>query len=205
VVVVVFTEVRKSQIVAAVEAVTVIVAEGWRNVGMAEFVSSFHIRGTMILDVLVGALNAIVEALALKVTELRWRRIPAAANLDDGCRNWSRSCLEVRNGQIVAAAEAVAVIIAEGWRNVGIAEFISSFHIRGTMILDVLVGALNAIVEALALKVAKLRWRRIPAAAILAIAWLRVVLGLAVLRPEQGRGSQGENKRGKCEMMKLHG
>jgi hypothetical protein len=111
---------------------------------------------------------------------------------------------EVRKGQIVAAAEAVAVIIAEGTGNVGMAEFVSSFHVRGTMILDVHVGTLDAIVEALTLKVAKLRWRRIPVAVILAIAGLRVVLRVVILRPEQGRRSQGKNKRGKSEIMELH-
>jgi hypothetical protein len=27
---------------------------------------------------------------------------------------------------------------------------------------------------------------------------------MAILRPEQGGGSQGKNKRGKCEVMELH-
>jgi hypothetical protein len=87
------------------------------------------------------------------------------------------------------------------------AEFVSALPVRGTLILEVVAGGLDAIMEALALNVAELLGRRIPATSImvLTIALLRTVLGLAILCPEQGGRSQGKNKRGNSEMMELHG
>jgi hypothetical protein len=93
---------------------------------------------------------------------------------------------EVRKGLIVAAPEAVPVIIAGGWGNRGIAEFVSSLGVWLTAVFKVAAGGFDAIVEALALDLAELLRGDIPAAAImiLAIPLLRAVLGLAVLGHE---------------------
>ena len=69
--IVVFAEVRKGHIVAAAEALAVFVACGPRNRRMAEFVSSLRIRGTMILEVPAGGLDAIMEALALNLPDTK--------------------------------------------------------------------------------------------------------------------------------------
>lgn len=113
---------------------------------------------------------------------------------------------EVRKGHIVAAAEALAVFVVCVPRNRRIAEFVSSLRVRGTLILEVAAGGFDAIVEALALNLPELLWRRIPAATImvLTIALLRVVLGLR-LCPEQGGRSQDKNKHWKSETSELHG
>ena len=76
--IVVFAEVRKGHIVAAAETVAVFVACGPRNRRMAEFVSPFRVRGTLILEVVAGGFDAILEALALNLPKLLGRRIPAA-------------------------------------------------------------------------------------------------------------------------------
>jgi hypothetical protein len=86
------------------------------------------------------------------------------------------------------------------------AEFVSPFRVRLMAAFKVVAGGFDAIVEALALNLPELLWRRIPAATImvLTIALLRVVLGLR-LCPEQGGRSQGKNKRWKSETSELHG
>jgi hypothetical protein len=89
------------------------------------------------------------------------------------------------------------------------AEFPSSFHIRGMAAFEVAAPRFEAIVESLPLNIAKLLWRRIPAAAImvwaiLTVSLLRTVLGRAVLGDEQNGYCQGESKRWKSKSNELH-
>jgi hypothetical protein len=75
----------------------------------------------------------------------------------------------VVHGRIVAAAEAFAVIPSRVVGNVGVAVFVAVLYIRAAMVVVVLAGTFDAIMEALALNVAELLRRRIPAALILSI------------------------------------
>ncbi len=77
--IVAFAEVGKGRIVAAAEAVAIIVAVVSRNRGTAVFHSVFHVRVMVILKVVTGRFDATVEALALNIAELLGRRIPASA------------------------------------------------------------------------------------------------------------------------------
>jgi hypothetical protein len=116
---------------------------------------------------------------------------------------------EVREGRIVAVAEAFAVFVAVGWGNGGMAVFPAPVHVRITVVFEVVAAGFDAIVEAPALHIAELLGRCIPAAAImvwviLAISILRVVLGRAVLGHEHGGRSQCKSKRWKSESIDLH-
>jgi len=89
------------------------------------------------------------------------------------------------------------------------AEFPSSFRIRGTAVFEVGPPGFDAIVEALPLDIAELLRRRIPAAAImvwtiLTVSLLRAVLGRAVLADEQNGYCQGKSKRWKSKSNELH-
>jgi hypothetical protein len=106
-------------------------------------------------------------------------------------------------------AETFAVFVACLWGDGGMAEFPSSFHIRGMAAFEVAAPRFEAIVESLPLNIAKLLWRRIPAAAImvwaiLTVSLLRTVLGRAVLGDEQNGYCQGESKRWKSKSNELH-
>ncbi|MGA2170863.1 MAG: hypothetical protein ABSG62_21970 [Terracidiphilus sp.] len=94
------------------------------------------------------------------------------------------------------------------------AEFPSSFRIRGTAVFEVGPPGFDAIVEALPLDIAELLRRRIPAAAIMVWTILtvsllravlgRAVLGRAVLADEQNGYCQGKSKRWKSKSNELH-
>jgi hypothetical protein len=150
----------------------------------------------VVLEVVTGGFEAIAEALALNLPELLGRRIPTAAVMVRailgrpvlGHRHGRspHSFTEVREGRFVAAAEAIAVVVASGWGNRGMAEFPSPLHIRLIVIFKVVAGGFKAIVEALALNLPEFLGRRIPTAAILTISWLWAVLGWPVLGHEQG-------------------
>jgi hypothetical protein len=75
----------------------------------------------------------------------------------------------VAHGRIVAAAEAFAVIPSRIVRNVGMAVFVAVLYIRPAMVVVVLASTFDAIMEALALNVAELLRRRIPAALVLSV------------------------------------
>jgi hypothetical protein len=71
--------------------------------------------------------------------------------------------------RVVAAAEALAVVPARVARNMGMTVFVAILYVRPAMMVEVLASTFDAIVEALALDVAELLRRRIPAAVILTI------------------------------------
>jgi len=48
-----------------------------------------------------------------------------------------RAFAEVRDGHVIAAAEAFAVFVAGGWGNGGTAEFHRRVHVRGAVAFDV--------------------------------------------------------------------
>jgi hypothetical protein len=76
----------------------------------------------------------------------------------------------MRGSRIVTAPKSFAIIIACASWNMRMAIFIPIIHVRVSMVIEVLAGALNPIMVSLALNVAKFLRRRIPASMILAIA-----------------------------------
>jgi hypothetical protein len=102
---------------------------------------------------------------------------------------------EVRESRFVASAEAFAVLVASGWGNRGVPELPSLFHALVMVVLEVVAGRFEAIVEALALNLPELLGRRIPTTAVLAISLLRAVLGWSVLGHEQGGRSECKSER----------
>jgi hypothetical protein len=136
---------------------------------MAELSPPLRAWWSVSVEVAATGFKAIVESLALNIPELLWRRIPAAAFmlrgravLGHGHRRPSHSFAEVREGRVVAAAEAFAICVAVGWRNPGMTEFFSPLHVRRDVSVEVIVGSVEAIMEALG--------RGIPAPAIM-VGW----------------------------------
>ena len=141
---------------------------------MTEFSSALYVWRIVPVEVIAGSFNAIVEAPALNIPELLRRRVPAAAIMIRGrsvLDHWHgmplHSFAEVREGRVVAAAKAFAVCVAVGAWNLGMSEFSSALHVWRIVPVEVVAGSFDAIVEALALNIPELLWRRIPAAAIL--------------------------------------
>jgi hypothetical protein len=141
---------------------------------MPEFSSPLHIWRIVSVEVIASSFEAIVEALALNVPETLRRRIPAAAILIRWravLGHWHRrpphSFAEVREGRVVAAAEAFAVCVAVGRWNPRMPEFSPPIRARRIVPVEVIAGSFEAIVESLALNIPELLRRRIPAAAIL--------------------------------------
>jgi hypothetical protein len=167
---------------------------------MPELPSLLHTLVMVVLEVVAGRFEAIVEALALNLPELLRRHIPTTAVL-----GWSvlghrhgrspHSFAEVRESRFVASAEAFAVLVASGWGNRGVPELPSLFHSLVMVVLEVVAGRFEAIVEALALNLPELLGRRIPTTAVLAISLLRAVLGWSVLGHEQGGRSECKSER----------
>jgi hypothetical protein len=144
---------------------------------MAELSPPLRAWWSVSVEVAATGFKAIVESLALNIPELRWRRIPAAAFmfrgravLGHGHRRSSHSSAEVREGRVVAAAEAFAICVAVGWRNPGMTEFFSPLHVRRDVSVEVIVGSVEAIMEALALDILEFLGRGIPAPAIM-VGW----------------------------------
>jgi hypothetical protein len=144
---------------------------------MAEFSSSPHVWRIAPVEVIMTGFKAIVEALALNIPELLWRRVPAAAFmlrgravLGYGHRRSSHAFAEVREGRVVAASEAFAVCVAVGWWNPWMAEFSSPLHVRRVVSVEVIVGSFKAVVESLALNILEFLWGRIPPATIM-VGW----------------------------------
>lgn len=92
----------------------------------------------------------------------------------------------MREGQIVAAAEAIPVVILEFARNRRVTKLSLLLDIRRVMVVKVPVGGFETIVEALPLDLAELPRRRIPSAAIM----VRMILALPILGREKNGGAQ---------------
>jgi hypothetical protein len=185
-----FAEVREGRVVAAAEAFAICVAIGWCDRGMAELPPLLHVWWIVPVEVIATGFKAIVEALALNIPEFLWRRIPAAvfmlrgrAVLDHWHRMSLHSFAEVREGRVVAAAEAFAVCVAVGWRNLGMPELPPPLHVWWIVTVEVVPGSFEAIVESPALNIPEFLGGRIPPATIM-VGW-GPILGY-----EQGRRSQ---------------
>jgi hypothetical protein len=195
--IVVFAEVREGLIVAATEAIAVVVPELARDRRMAERTPGIDVRRKPAIKVSATGIQAIMEAPALNVTELRRRRIPSATVRDRaqdlspyawvGRRRWWRNIVaKMREGHVVAAAEAITVVVSKRERDGGVTELSSLLNIRWIVVVKVVVRGFEAIMKALALNVAELWRRRIPATAIM-VGAVRV---LPVLGREQNWRAQ---------------
>jgi hypothetical protein len=80
---------------------------------------------------------------------------------------WCNVLAIMRECEVVATAEAIAIVVLELASNWWVTELSSLLDIRWIVIVKVVVGGFEAIAEALALNVAELMWRRIPTAAIM--------------------------------------
>jgi hypothetical protein len=132
---------------------------------MAELPPLLHVWWIVPVEVIATGFKAIVEALALNIPEFLWRRIPAAvfmlrgrAVLDHWHRMSLHSFAEVREGRVVAAAEAFAVCVAVGWRNLGMPELPPPLHVWWIVTVKVVPGSFEAIMESLALNIPELLW-----------------------------------------------
>jgi len=207
----IFPEVREGHIVAAAEAFTVLVAVRWGDRWAAEVPFPVYVRILMVFEVAAAGFDAIVEALALHIAELLRRRIPSPAIMfgviltiallwlvrtglilgravpGHGHGATPHPFPEVRKGHIVAAAEAVAILVASLRWNGWLAEFRCHVHVRAAVVFDVSAGGLNAVVKTMTLHIAELRRRRVPAAVII----VPVVLPVTLLWLVRGRAVLG--------------
>jgi hypothetical protein len=79
--------------------------------------------------------------------------------------------------------------------------FLAPFYVRRAVMVEVLPGSFDAVMEALTLNIAKLLRRCIPSTRFLVII---VVRGILWLSHDKARGSQSESKYWKCKSIELH-
>lgn len=198
--IVVIAEVREDPIVAATEAIAVVVSELARDRGMAERSPGIDVWRKPTIKISMAGIQAIMEALALNLTELlRWR-IPGATVHDRAqnlspyawagrwWRRWWRckTLAVMRKGHVVAAAETVTVVVSKLEGDRGVTELSSLLNIQWIVVVKVVVRGFEAIMKALALDVTELRRGRIPATAIM----VGVIRVLPVLGRKQNRRAQ---------------
>ena len=69
--------------IATAESLPVVVPGTGRDMRMTEFVAIVDVRGAVVVEVLAGSFNTIVEALTLDVAKLLRRRIPSISVLSE--------------------------------------------------------------------------------------------------------------------------
>jgi hypothetical protein len=94
----------------------------------------------------------------------------------------SVSAFHVVDGGEVSFAEAVAVVAAHLWRDVGVAELVAVVGVGRAVVLEVAASAFDAVMEAALLELAELGGRCVPAAWTLGIAGRRGRRTIASLR-----------------------
>jgi hypothetical protein len=89
-----------ADLVAAAEAFAVVLAQGAFDVRVAVLVAVIHVGTAMVVIVLAGTLDAVVEAAPGSVLELGRRSVPSAAGavLVGAGRGWRGSLLELGMG-----------------------------------------------------------------------------------------------------------
>jgi hypothetical protein len=105
------------------------------------------------------------------------------------------------HGNIVAAAESLAVVVSRAWWNMRMTKFIAVVHIWRTVVVEVLAGSFDTVVETLTLNFTKLLRRGVPSARCLAIAGGG---RRRVLSQDKAGSSQRESKYWKCKSIELH-
>jgi hypothetical protein len=202
---VLISKVRKGRIVAATEAFTVFFATlGW-NRWLAKFPLAVHIVGALFRDVSAGGFDAIVNASALHLVKLRWRRIPWAAvmvrwraRLHHG--RSAQNFLGMSKGYVIAPSKTIPIVIAEPTFHCGMAKLLVHFGVGGATRANVPARGLNSIVEALLLNVAEFLGRGIPSAAAL----IGAVLRSRVRGGEECGRSQSKSNRCESNSRELH-
>jgi hypothetical protein len=92
----------------------------------------------------------------------------------------------MREGHVVAATEAITVLVLKFVWNRRTTKLSFLFDIRRVVVLKIPVGGFETIVEALTLDLAELPRRRIPAATIM----VGVIRALPILGRQQNGGAQ---------------
>jgi hypothetical protein len=69
-------QVRHGAIIALAEPFPIVLAFIARHMGMPKFFAIFHVRLAVVVEILARAFYSIMKPLALRVAELRRRRIP---------------------------------------------------------------------------------------------------------------------------------
>jgi hypothetical protein len=152
-------------LVSASEAVPVGFAVLRRQVRVAIFIAILNIGTTMIIKVLAGSFNSVKETLTVKLIELIWRSIPRPLRRTHApiCRTG-----QMRHANVVSATESFTICGPHGRRYIRVAIFIAIVHFRAPMVIEVLVGSFDPIVEAAPLNIVPgVRWS-LPVVAILA-------------------------------------
>lgn len=157
-------EVVYANLVATTETFAISLALFGREVRIAIFLAIIDVEATVVVEVLAGTLNAIEESLAVKRVKFIRRGVPGTIR---GTPAPLRSAHQVRHGNVVTAAEALAVGRPHGRRNIGAAVLIAVVDVGAAMIAEVFAGAFNAVVEAAALNVVPGVGRALPVVTIL--------------------------------------
>lgn len=167
--------------VAAAEALAIGIAQFAGHGRVAELFAVFGVGVAVPVKVAARVLHAVAEALLLDFIELGGRHVPGAARLGRGHgRSHAGATHEVPHGDVVAAAEAVTVGFALLWGHVRVTELFVLLDIGLAMVVEVVAGTFDAVVEALPLDVIQLLGRHVPAPFLaigLAITGRRALLG----------------------------
>jgi hypothetical protein len=104
----------------------------------------------MVVEVLAGSFNAVLESLAAKRVELIRGCVPRALGSAHAPVLGSH---QMRHGDVVTATEALAIGAPHGFRDVGTAILIAIVDVGTAMIAEILSCAFDAVVKASALNV----------------------------------------------------
>lgn len=201
----------ESPLISALEAFAVLIARFTRDRRMTVLIVTAGVGTALALQIAAAGFHSIVKTTAMDVGALLRPHIPTAwfrhAHLLSRLGHLLfRSVREVRDGGIVAAAKAVAVSVPIVARNPGMTELLAAVHVRAALIVEIIARGFDSIVKAAALKFLEFLWRRIPAAAVLAVSgrWrsLRHTRGSG--HAAQACGSQKQRKCQYCESIESH-
>lgn len=107
----------------------------------------------------------------------------------------------MRHRDFVAATESLAVVVSCACRNMRMTIFVAPLYVRRAVMVEVLAGSFDAVMEALTLDIAKLLRRCVPSTRSLVVIVVRAILWLS---DDKARGPQSESKYWKCKSIELH-
>jgi hypothetical protein len=108
---------------------------------------------------------------------------------------------EMIHGDLVPAAESLAVVMSRTCLNMRMTVLITVVHVWLAVVVQVLAGSFDAVVKALTLNIAKLlRWCIPSTRSLIITAWLFLWLS-----HHKARSSQRECEYWKCKSIELHG
>ncbi len=136
-----------------------------RKMRMTIFVAIVDIGPTMILEVPIGADNAILKSLAAQSVEFIRRSIPGA----NRCAHLhGRSVHDVRHRHAVSTPKTLPISLAQLTGHIRMAILIAVIHVGLSVILVVLSGSFDSVVETPPLNIIPGVRRSLPVVAILA-------------------------------------